>query len=57
MSPRRDTGLDPDELGDIVREGYDVIARRYSEDRDEAIYGPYFGDQAVKIWDYMKANP
>jgi V8-like Glu-specific endopeptidase len=27
------------------------------EDRNQTIYGPYFGDQAVKIWDFMKANP
>ncbi|MFW9793674.1 MAG: class I SAM-dependent methyltransferase [Candidatus Thorarchaeota archaeon] len=34
MSPKQDTGLDPDELGDIVKEGYNVIAGKYYQDRD-----------------------
>ncbi len=34
MSPKQDTGLDPDEHGDIVRRGYNVIAGKYYQDRD-----------------------
>lgn len=34
MSPKQDTGLDPDEHGDIVREGYNVIAGKYIQDRN-----------------------
>lgn len=34
MSPKQDTGLEPDEHGDIVREGYNVIAGKYYQDRD-----------------------
>ncbi|MHA1944375.1 MAG: class I SAM-dependent methyltransferase, partial [Candidatus Thorarchaeota archaeon] len=34
MSPKQDTGLKPDEHGDIVREGYNVIAGKYYQDRD-----------------------
>ena len=34
MSPKQDTGLEPDKHGDIVREGYNVIARKYYQDRD-----------------------
>jgi 2-polyprenyl-3-methyl-5-hydroxy-6-metoxy-1,4-benzoquinol methylase len=34
MSPKQDTGLEPDEHGDIVREGYNVIAGKYYQDRN-----------------------
>ncbi len=34
MSPKQDTGLQPDEHGDIVKDGYDKIAEKYNKDRD-----------------------
>ncbi len=34
MSPKEDTDLQPDEHGDIVKEGYDKIAEKYYQDRD-----------------------
>ena len=34
MSPKGDHGLEPDEHGNIVREGYDKIARKYYQDRN-----------------------
>ncbi|TET10136.1 MAG: class I SAM-dependent methyltransferase [Candidatus Thorarchaeota archaeon] len=34
MSPKQDTGLEPDEHGDIVRKGYNIIAGKYYQDRD-----------------------
>ncbi|MCK5265479.1 MAG: class I SAM-dependent methyltransferase, partial [Candidatus Thorarchaeota archaeon] len=34
MSRKQDTDLQPDEHGDIVREGYNKIAGKYSQDRD-----------------------
>ncbi|MFW9767302.1 MAG: class I SAM-dependent methyltransferase [Candidatus Thorarchaeota archaeon] len=34
MSPKVDTGLKPDEHGEIVRKGYNVIAGKYNQERN-----------------------
>ena len=34
MSPKGSHGLKPDEHGDVVKEGYDKIAKKYYQDRD-----------------------
>jgi len=34
MSPKQDTDIEPDEHGNIVREGYNKIAGKYYQDRD-----------------------
>ena len=34
MSPKGSHGLEPDEHGNVVKEGYDKIAKKYYQDRD-----------------------
>ncbi|MGY5864451.1 MAG: methyltransferase domain-containing protein [Candidatus Thorarchaeota archaeon] len=50
MSPKQDTGLEPDEHGDIVREGYNVIAGKYYQDR-------YLFKNKEQLDDFVKHLP